>query len=84
MPKSGRIVLFAYSPEDFIEKRLDNLSDVKAYMDYPVVWVNVEGMEDFSELLNLRFSSTFLHILQRSHGPRALVLKDHHRSREKP
>ncbi|NJF25887.1 magnesium/cobalt transporter CorA [Thermococcus sp. Bubb.Bath] len=70
-----RITLFAYSPTEFVEKRLEGLDEVKDYMNYPVVWVNIDGM-DFEGLEDLGFSRAFLHVLKRSRGPRALVLKD--------
>ncbi len=70
-----RITLFAYSPSEFTEKRLEGLDEVKDYADYPVLWINIDGM-DFEGLEDLGFSRLFLHLLKRSRGPRALVLKD--------
>lgn len=41
------IDMIAYGPNDVFEKRIENWQDVQdAFKKYPVVWVNIEGLEN--------------------------------------
>ncbi|ASJ00551.1 magnesium/cobalt transporter CorA [Thermococcus gorgonarius] len=76
MNQKSRIKLFAYSPLKLVEKTLKSPEEIKEYADYPVVWVNVNGMEGLEVLEELGFSGFFVRVLRRFRGSKAIVLQD--------
>ena len=48
------VTLFAYGPDRMEERQIDDIADVRGYCEqWPVVWVNVDGLGDASVITAL-------------------------------
>ena len=79
MEEKPRITLFAYSKEDFKERRIESLKEALEFKDYNVVWINIDGiayLEELKEIFGFHDSSIKA-ILRTKSRARVNLLEDY-------
>ncbi|ASJ02931.1 magnesium and cobalt transport protein CorA [Thermococcus profundus] len=73
------ITLIAYSNEDFMSRKLGSLEELERYLDYPVVWVNVTGLEEIESIGEyFKLNETIVRAMRRKAPEvRAMFFDDH-------
>ena len=77
--ENPQITLFAYSKDKFTEKRLEALEEALNYKDYPVVWINIDGIAYLNELKKtFGFYDTSIRLILRSKSrPKVEIFGDY-------
>ncbi|USG99073.1 magnesium/cobalt transporter CorA [Thermococcus argininiproducens] len=79
MNESSKITVFAYSKDQFEEKRVKKVEEALNYKEYSVVWINIDGIEHLEELKRIfGFHDVAIKaILRAKSRARVAILKDH-------